>query len=169
MNITTKRMYKIQTLLLCLDKEPEIKAEKLINNAPEDIGELSFEKFISISKYANVAYNYIMACAIYTDRPLEKLYTEKAKKVLKTGKYYFDQVDKFLEAWKNISESFEVPSKYSMELQNNYGWFGLLNMLAKDDLSKHENIKKMPLYDVMAAVKLEMDKNYTQYLKLKQS
>ena len=88
--------------------------------------------------------------------------------LLPTYKFYCEQIEKYISLLQNINEKYKVSSKYSVELQDDYGWFGVVKMLSGGDLSKHEAILNLTLNDCIAAIKMQLDENYSNYQKMKQ-
>jgi hypothetical protein len=165
MNINDKPFFRIQPLLLC-NEVNDFKAEIMIKNAPQDIGELSVEKFIKGTNFANYYYSAELI-SNFSCIALKKLYICKSYLILKTAKVYIEQMEKFLTKIKDIGERFKLPDKASVSLQDDYSWVSLIDVLAKGDVSKHEAVKRMPLYDFVLMLKKELDTNYSTYLKMK--
>ena len=164
-DISNYLFQEVQPLLLC-SKVKSIN-QKMINKIPDDIGYLSFEKFIIASNYDETPYNAIAVISVFTEIPIWKLQIKKCKYIIPTYYFYVEQINKYLEILKNINKKFEIPNKYSVSLQDNYGWLGLVKMLSGDDISKQQSILDMKLNDVIANVKMILDKNFSEYLKMK--
>jgi len=164
-DISNSMFYEVQPLLLC-SKVNSI-SQKMINGIPDDIGFLSFEKFIIASGYDETPYNAIVVISAFTGISASQLTIKRCKYIIPTYYFYLEQINKYLEILKNINKKFEIPNKYSVSLQDNYGWLGLVKMLSGDDISKQDAILNMKLNDVIANVKMILDKNYSEYLKMK--
>lgn len=169
MIINNKKFKDVRLLFASMKNEVEIIPEKLINGAPDDIGLETFEKFIKASGLIDNLENTIFICEIYTGKDLNTLQNLCCYEILKTGAFYFAQLKKFVTLLAEINKKYEVPSKYSVTLQDEYGWFGVIKMLSGGDITKHNAILKIPLYDVIAAVKSILDENYSNYIKLKRN
>lgn len=165
MEINKKPFYKIQPLLLC-NELSDFKGEVMIKDAPQDIGELSVEKFIKGVNFANYYYSAELI-SNFSCINKKKLYVCKSYLILKTAKVYIQQMEKFLNKIKEIGERFKLPDKASVSLQDDYSWVSLIDVLAKGDVSKHEEVKRMSLYDFVLMLKKELDTNYSTYLKMK--
>jgi hypothetical protein len=167
MEITNKPFFEVQTFFLCLKSEPEINAENMIDDAPEDIGELSFNQFMLATRYDTHFYNSVEILHIFTGIEKKTLLLKKSVVILKTAKYYFEQMKKFIQIIQDIGERFKIPDKASVQLQDDYSWISIINIIAKGDYSQHTAIKQMPLYDVILMLKMELDINYSTYQKMK--
>jgi len=167
MKINDKPFFEIQPLLRC-NELSEFKGEIMFNEAPEDIGECSVELFINGTNYAN----YYFSCELINNFSCiskKKLYICKSYLILKTAKSYIEQMEKFLNKIKEIGDKFRIPDKASVSLQDDYSWISLIDIIAKGDITKHEAVKKMKLYDFVLMVKKELDVNYSTYIKMKQN
>ena len=165
MKITEKQFYKIKPLLLC-GILSDFKGETMINDCPDDIGELSLEKFISAEKYADLYYSAELI-NIFSEINKKTLFIKKTYVILKTAKHYIEQMNRFYKLIENIGEKFKIPSKACVSLQDDYSWMSLIDILTKGDVSKVNDVKKLSLYDFILFLKLELDKNYSAYLKMK--
>jgi len=138
MNINIKPFYKIRPLLTCSELS-DFTGEVLINNAPDDIGELEVSKFIKGTEYSHLYYS-VELIENFSCISKKKLYICKSFLILKTAKSYIEQMEKFLLKIKEIGERFRIPDKMSITLQDDYSWISLIDIIAKGDISKHEAV-----------------------------